>query len=179
VTLIFVVALLGILAPWPLKFIIDNVLRNKPLSGGAGVWVTAVLGTDQRRLTAVLGLALLFITIMQGLAGFAYEYINGLIQERATLNLRSDVFDHVQNLPLQFFDQNRLGDVLKRVNDDSGKIMVALVGSVGDFLVNSVKFIGFALVMLFVNWRRRWILCRRPARRPLSGTAFLRCWPAI
>lgn len=153
VLLIFIVALLGIIAPWPLKFIVDNVLRDKPLSGAAGQWIVDILGTDQRVLTAVLGLALLLVTVMQGLASFVYEYINGLIQERATLNLRSDVFAHVQSLPLQFFDQSRLGDVLKRVNDDSGKIMVALVGSVGDFLVNSVKFLGFALVMLFVNWR--------------------------
>lgn len=153
VLFIIVVAFLDILAPWPLKFIIDNVLRNKPLEGAAGAWVIARLGTDQRVLTAVLGAVLLFITILQGTTAFVYEYINGLIQERATLQLRSDVFRHVQSLPLQFYDQSRLGDILKRVNDDAGKIMAALVGSVGDLLVNSVKFIGFAAVMLFVNWR--------------------------
>ena len=153
VILIIGVALLDIIAPWPLKFIIDNVLGGEPFVGPVGDWLTENVGTDQRVLTAVLGLALLLITIFQGLIAFAYEYMNGLIQERATFLLRSEVFSHVQRLPLQFYDQSRLGDVLKRVTDDSGKIMAALVSSMGQFLVDSVKFIGFAIVMLFVNWR--------------------------
>ena len=153
VVLILIVALLDIIAPWPLKFIIDNVLGNRPFTGPGGEWLAQQLGEDQRVQTIILGSALLTITILQGLAAFAYEYISGQIQERSTFLLRSDVFRHVQSLPLQYFDQARIGDTLKRVNDDAGKIMIALVGSMSDFLVNSIKFIGFAGVMLFVNWR--------------------------
>ncbi len=151
--LIIGVALLDIIAPWPLKFIIDNVLGGEPFTGPVGDWLLTYIGTDQRLLTAVLGLALLLITILQGIIAFAYEYMNGLIQERATFLLRSEVFSHVQKLPLQFFDQSRLGDILKRVTEDSSKIMSALVSSMGQLLVDAIKFIGFAIVMLFVNWR--------------------------
>lgn len=151
--LIIGVALLDIIAPWPLKFIIDNVLGGEPFTGPVGDWLLTYVGTDQRLLTAVLGLALLLITILQGIIAFAYEYMNGLIQERATFLLRSEVFSHVQKLPLQFFDQSRLGDILKRVTEDSSKIMSALVSSMGQLLVDAIKFIGFAIVMLFVNWR--------------------------
>jgi len=151
--LILVVALLGTVAPWPIKYIVDNVIGGEPFSGPVGDWVTAHLGTDQRVLTAALGLALMALTVLQGLASFAYEYAIGIIQERTTFLLRSDVFDHTQRLPLQFYDESRLGDVLKRVTGDAGRVMVALVGSLGEFLVNAVKFAGFATIMLFVNWR--------------------------
>lgn len=151
--LILLVAAMDILAPWPLKYIIDNVLGGEAFTDPIGVRLTALLGRDQRLLTAVLGLALLLITVLQGMASFAYEYINGVIQERSTMLLRSGVFEHVQRLPLQFFDQNRIGDLLKRVTEDAGRIMVALVGSMGEFLVNVIKFVGFAAVMLFINWR--------------------------
>jgi ABC-type multidrug transport system fused ATPase/permease subunit len=134
--LILVVALLDVVAPWPLKFIVDNVIGGHPFEGPVGDWVTAQFGTDQRVLTAVLGLALLLLTVLQGLSNFAYEYMIGYIQERTTFLLRSDVFRHVQQLPLQFYDQSRMGDILKRVTDDSGRLMV-----------------GFAGIMLFVNWR--------------------------
>ncbi len=153
VALVFLVALLDILAPWPLKFIIDNVLGGQPYGGQAGQWFTALVGHDQRLAAAALGLAMLLLTVFQGLAGFAYEYLNGMIQERATYYLRNQVFDYVQRLPLQFFDEARLGDILKRVTEDSGKVMMALVGTLGEFLINGVKFSGFALVMLFINWR--------------------------
>ncbi len=151
--LIFAIAGLDIVAPWPLKFIVDNVLGGKPFTGPFGEWLTTTFGTDQRVQTAVLGMMLLLLVLAQGAFSFAYDYASGQIKERSTFSLRSDVFRHVQNLPLQFFDQSRVGDVLKRVTDDAARIMEALVSSAGEFLVDAVKFTGFAVVMLFINWR--------------------------
>jgi subfamily B ATP-binding cassette protein MsbA len=151
--LIVAVAAFDAIAPWPVKFIVDNVLSGEPLQGPVGDWLRAQWGDDPRVHTAVLGLTLLVLTLLQGLAAFGYEYMNGVIQERATFRLRSDVFSHVQRLSLDFYDQTRLGDVLRRVTDDAGRIMVALIGSLGELLVNAVKFASFAAVMLFVNWR--------------------------
>ncbi len=151
--LIFAIAGLEIVAPWPLKFIVDNVLGGKPFTGPFGEWLTTTFGTDQRVQTAVLGMMLLLLVLAQGAFSFAYDYASGQIKERSTFSLRSDVFRHVQNLPLQFFDQSRIGDVLKRVTDDAARIMEALVSSAGEFLVDAVKFTGFAVVMLFINWR--------------------------
>ncbi len=151
--LILVVAVLDTLAPWPIKLIVDNVIGGKSFGGPLGEQFIAYAGTDQRVLTAILGIALLGLTVLQGLAAFAFEYMNGTIQEKATFHLRSDVFGHVQKLPLEFYDQSRMGDVVKRMTDDGGKVMVALVGSLGELLVNAVTFLGFAGVMLFINWR--------------------------
>ena len=114
VALIFAVAGLDIIAPWPLKIIVDNVLGGQPMTTPFGVWLTDRFGTDQRVLTAVLGLIMLGITLAMGATSFAFEYVSGQIQVRSTFALRSDVFRHVQRLPLQFFDQSRIGDVLKR-----------------------------------------------------------------
>lgn len=151
--LILAVAALDTLAPWPIKFIVDNVLRDKPIQGPIAAWMEAQWGHDPRLLTAFLGLGLLVLTLLQGLAAFGYEYMDGLIQERATFRLRSEAFGHVARLSLEFYDQTRLGDVLRRVTDDAGRIMVALVGSLGELLVNAVKLASFAAVMLFINWR--------------------------
>ncbi len=151
--LILLVAALDALAPWPLKFIVDNVIGGRPFTGPVGGWIRDQFGQDQRVLTAVLGVALLGVTVLQGAVAFAYEYVIGVIEEKTTFLLRSEVFRRVQQLPLQFFDEARSGDILKRVTDDTGRIMAALVGSMGEFLVNAVKFAGFTVVMLFINWR--------------------------
>ena len=155
VTCFFVVltAVLTILSPWPLKFIIDNVLGTKPYEGTALTPVVAILGDDRRTLAIVLGFALLLLTVLQGVAAFIYEYLNGMVQERAIFDLRSHIFSHVQRLPMGFFDRYRLGDTIKRVTEDAGKVMAALVGSTSEFLVNTLKFLGFAIVMFWVNWR--------------------------
>jgi ABC-type multidrug transport system fused ATPase/permease subunit len=150
--LIVLVAVLGIIAPWPLKYIVDHVIGGRPFTDPVGLWVVDQLGNDQRLLAAAFGFMLLLVTVAQGVATFAYEYLNGIIQENATHSLRRHVFEHIQSLPLEYFDQNRVGDILKRITEDAGKIMVALVSSMADLLVNSIKFIGFAVVMFFLNW---------------------------
>jgi 23S rRNA pseudouridine2604 synthase len=63
--------------------------------------------------------------VLQGLAGFGYEYLIGMIKERSTFRLRSEVFGHMHRLPLEFYDQNRMGDLVKRMTDDAGKIRVS------------------------------------------------------
>ncbi|NOX63675.1 MAG: ABC transporter ATP-binding protein [Chloroflexi bacterium] len=151
--LVFVAAGLDILAPWPLKFIVDNVIGGKPYENEAAQAFADWIGPDPRRLAAALGVVLLALTVFQGLTRFIIEYINGVVQEKSTFLLRSEVFDHVQRLPMQYFDDRRLGDVLKRVTEDAGRIMGALVSSMGDFMINAVKFLGFAAIMLFINWR--------------------------
>lgn len=150
--LIFLVAFLGIVAPWPLKYIVDHVIGGLAFTDPVGMWVADRLGNDQRLLAVAFGLVLLLVTVAQGATVFAYEYISGVIQERSTYSLRRHVFEHTQSLPLEYFDQNRVGDLLKRVTEDAGKVMVALVTSMGDLLLNSIKFLGFALVMLYLNW---------------------------
>lgn len=149
----FFVALFDIIAPWPLKFIIDNVIGSQPFTGAMGETVLGWIGDEKRQQAALLGSILLLVTLLQGAMGFVYEYLIGFTQERVTFLFCSDVFAHVQNLPLPFFDKNRLGDVIKRVTEDTNKVMVALVGSMGEFFINLLKFIGFAAVMFFVNWR--------------------------
>lgn len=154
---VFIVAGLETLAPWPVKFIVDHVLGNQPfkttVDEGVMRWLMARVGEDQRLLTAVLGFALVALTVLQGLASFGFEYLNGLIQEKATFRLRSEVFAHAQRLPLEFYDQARMGDLVKRMTEDTGKVLGALVSSLGEVFVNAVKFVSFATVMLFLNWR--------------------------
>ena len=154
---ILVVAALETLAPWPVKFIIDHVIGDHAARSAVEADVVAglhrLVGQDPRVLTAVLGAGLLALTVFQGLATFGFEYLTSVIQEKTTFRLRSDVFTHVQRLPLEFYDQGRMGDLVKRMTDDTGKVMAALISNLGEVLINAVKFANFAAVMLLINWR--------------------------
>lgn len=61
--LIFIVAALDTLAPWPIKFIVDHVIGGRRFTGTLDQqvmgWLTDTLGSDQRVLAAVLGWACL------------------------------------------------------------------------------------------------------------------------
>ena len=147
------VATLDVASPWPLKYVVDNVISGRPFGDPVGRGVVAALGNDPRILTAFFGGAILGIAALSGAFSFTFEYVQGVIQERTTFRLRSHAFAHLQNLSLTFHDRSRIGESISRVTGDAARVMEALVGSTGEVIVNALKFVGIAGVMLFVNWR--------------------------
>ena len=57
------------------------------------------------------------------------------------LNLRSQIFDHIQRLSLKFFDVNKVGKIMSRVQND--------VGELGDFLDSGAFWVAGEVVSLF------------------------------
>ena len=158
IILIFIVAGLEALAPWPIKIVVDIVLKQEAFTSELGQQLLNGVGGDRRLLAAILGLALLGVTLLQGLATFTYEYIDGLIKERSAVHLQADAFRHMQQLSIHYFNRKRQGGILKRVNDDASRVMTALVSSLGDFLLNTVMFLGFAAIMMILNRRFSFIV---------------------
>ena len=74
-------------------------------------------------------------------------------QERVTRRLRSDIFSHAQRFLLRFYGQNRLGDLLRLVTVDAGRIMAVFATNLSELIINMVKFTDFTIVMQFINWR--------------------------
>ncbi len=147
------VAILDIASPWPVKYIVDNVIGGRPFTDPISQQVVSLIGSDPRVLTALFGLTIIVLAALSGLFSFTYEYLQGAIQERTTFRLRSEAFAHLQNLSLQFHDQSRAGEIINRVTTDAGRVMEALVGTTSEIIINTLNFIGIAGVMLFVNWR--------------------------
>ena len=146
-------AALEIVMPWPLKYIVDNVLGGRPFDDPVGRLLVTQMGSEPRALTAVFGLSIICLAILSGLMVFASNYLEGVVQARNTFRLRSDAYHHLQALSLQFHDSSRTGEVINRINLDVGRVMEALVAGTSEFTFNLLKFVGIAVVMWFVNWR--------------------------
>ncbi len=56
------------------------------------------------------------------------------------LNLRSQIFDHLQRLPIKFFDSNKVGRIMSRVQND--------VGELGDFLDSGAFWVAGEVISL-------------------------------
>jgi subfamily B ATP-binding cassette protein MsbA len=148
-----IVAVLEVLTPWPLKYIVDNVVGGQPFGDPLSRELATRVANDPRWLTAWFGAAIIVLAALSGLFSFAYDYLRGSIQARTTFRLRSDAFAHLQTLSMQFHDRSRVGEAINRVNLDAGRVMEALVSNSAEFVVNAMKFIGIAGIMFFVNWR--------------------------
>ncbi|GAB3968935.1 ABC transporter ATP-binding protein [Spirosoma terrae] len=103
----------------------DSVLRNASLL--LGMYVVA-LGT-----------------------GYTQTRLMGGVGQRTLFKLRNAVFTKLQELPVAFFNQNKAGDLISRVNNDTDKLNLFFAQSLMQFIGSIAMMIGSALFLLFVD----------------------------
>ena len=141
-----VVSILGIglnlLKPWPFKIIVDDFLRPAPL--GRGDWQFWV---------PLLCLALVVIQFLWGLLNWVTNYIFVKIGLQALLNLRTDLYSHLQRLSLRFHDARRSADSTFRVAYDSQAIQTIFNKGFTNIFSSIITLIGTFIVMLQLDWK--------------------------
>ena len=79
------------------------------------VLVDDVLTPHDFRLFMLVAALYLGITIVQGVVTWVDEYLTAWVGEKFVLNLRVNLFTHMQRLSLGFFERRQLGDMMSRL----------------------------------------------------------------
>ncbi len=82
----------------------------------------------------------------------------GGVGRRILFNLRNAIFNKLQELPVAFFNQNRSGDLISRINNDTDKLNQFFAQALMQFLSNVFLIVGAAIALLVLNIRARWRL---------------------
>ncbi len=77
----------------------------------------------------------------------------GTVGQNILFKLRNEVFKKIQSLPLSFFNQNKLGDLISRINSDTDKLNQFFSQSLNQFMGHSFVLIGVGTFIFFVNWK--------------------------
>jgi ABC-type multidrug transport system fused ATPase/permease subunit len=120
---------------WMFKIVVDEVLV--PRNFDPFWWVA---------------LAYVGLTLLGGIIGFADEYLSTWVGQRFLLDLRTQVFAHLQSLPLGFFERRRQGDLLARLTGDIGAIESLVLSGVADFLTYVFNVIFFTAALFYLQW---------------------------
>ena len=83
----------------------------------------------------------------------------GKVGQNILYRLRSKVFEKIQSLPLSFFNQNKLGDLISRINSDTDKLNQFFSQSLNQFMGHIFTLLGIGI---FVFWMKpelsRWMM---------------------
>jgi subfamily B ATP-binding cassette protein MsbA len=147
--LVIVTALADVASPWPLKVIVDNVLRGQ--HGGFPVSLLFSAGALPREtlLIATL-LALAVIVGIGALADYLSTYLLAGVGERMIADLRAAVFTHVQRLSLSYYDRHRVGDLVTRITGDVDRVQDMLVAALSVLIPNLLVLVGIMAVILLL-----------------------------
>ncbi|MFE9093952.1 ABC transporter ATP-binding protein [Streptomyces sp. NPDC007264] len=128
-----------------------------PAVDAAEIWLFKVVVDDvlvPRDLGPFLPIAAAYVglSLVSGLLSFADDVTTTWVGERFLLSLRSDVFRHVQGLPLGFFERRRLGDVLSRVTGDVDTVETFLLSGVSRALWYVMRLVVFLGLLFYLSW---------------------------
>ncbi|MDT7665096.1 MAG: ATP-binding cassette, subfamily bacterial [Pseudonocardiales bacterium] len=148
--------------PWPLALVIDNLFKGKQIDGKLGA-VAYLFGPSGVGVLAVASLSVLVITSLSGVFDYLGDRILNSAGERITSAIRSDLFGHLQRLPMRYHDRHAVGELMSRIGGDTARIEDSLVGLFSTLIPGVVSLTGFSVVLLSVNWRLGLIaLCAAP-----------------
>jgi len=117
------------------------------------VLVDDVLTPHDFRLFIPVSALYLGITVVQGVVTWIDEYLTAWVGERFVLNLRVDLFTHMQRLSLGFFERRQLGDMMSRLGSDVSTIETLVVTGVNMVLTYTFQVIFYAGMLFFLDWR--------------------------
>ena len=110
--------------PWPLALLVNGVLG----SGHPPGVVTAIAGHGKSSLVLFAVLSGFALTFLGQAVGVADQYVNTTLDQRVSLDFRSDLFAHCQRLSQAFHDHTAPGDFMYRINVEAktaGELTVA------------------------------------------------------
>jgi len=125
---------LNLLGPFLIGYTIDKYVQHKQYSGV--LMFSAIL--------FCMYLVTLFTSYFQ-------TKLMGGVGQRMLFTLRNAIFGKLQSLPLAFFNANKAGDLISRVNNDTDKLNTFFSQSLVNFIGILITMLGAGIFLLVIN----------------------------
>ncbi|MCY9664628.1 ABC transporter ATP-binding protein/permease [Paenibacillus alginolyticus] len=127
---------LGLVYPNLLRYLIDDVITKK-----------------QFELVPRLALVVVLVVSMKGMFQFLHGLCGGRLGNRVAYHLRNALYNKLQYLSFQYYDQARTGDLMSRLTADLEAIR-QFIGFGFAQLLNVMLMLVFGMGMMFsINWK--------------------------
>jgi ATP-binding cassette, subfamily B, bacterial len=143
----------SLLEPWPLKVVLDNVLRSRTTQGWLNHLIFSVADSDRLKVLELAALAVLAIALLDAVCSYTEKYVTTSVGQWVMHDLRRALYSHIQRLSLAYHDQKQTGDLISRVTGDIDAIQSFIASGLLGVLVNSLTLVGMVGVMFYLNWR--------------------------
>jgi ATP-binding cassette subfamily B protein len=142
---------LELLIPWPLKLLVDSVLRDGPWPAVFPALVPGLPALPKFVLIVIIVLAGLVLRFVISALGVLGSYVFTATRLGIVLGLRSDLFQHFQRLSLTFHENRRGGDLIYRVSSDAYGID-DVVSSVFPLVTAGLTLAGMFWITFHLDW---------------------------
>jgi len=93
------------------------------------------------------------LVVVQFFSRFGNTYLFQKLGQSAVLDLRQKTYEHIQSLPLRFFDRNPVGRLVTRVTSDVEAIGEVFASGLVQLAGDALTVIGALTLMMLLNWK--------------------------
>lgn len=115
--------------------------------------IDSVFEDADSALLDTITLALLAVFVLRSLASFVQNYNLNYVGERIVVDMRCQLYAHLQTLSIRYYADRRVGELISRISSDVTVVRTVLTGNVSAFLQQSLTLIGSIAIMFYLNWR--------------------------
>jgi subfamily B ATP-binding cassette protein MsbA len=151
--------LLGYLAPYRGRFALGMLggalfaATMTSLAWFAKKFGDGTLVHQDPRTIVWIPVALVGLFLLRGLGEFVQTYYMGYVGRQIVSRLRRDVFRHILELPVGYFDRSSAAALLSRLTYNSEQIGQATTDSINLVVRTTLTILGSIGFMLWFNWR--------------------------
>ncbi|MDB5121553.1 MAG: transporter ATP-binding protein [Sphingobacteriales bacterium] len=143
---------LALLAPIPLKIIVDNGFGNQPMPLTIAFFFPENFNFSFQAIILTATILMILIELLNQLQGFLNWIIQAYTGEKLVLSLRTLLFNHVQRLSLTYHDQTGISDSLYRIQYDASSIRNLIVSGLSPIVTSALTLLGMLYVMTKLDW---------------------------
>ncbi|GJM82572.1 multidrug ABC transporter permease [Paenibacillus sp. HMSSN-139] len=125
--------LVSLVIPMFTKNLVDGFSLSS-ISGSQIVWI---------------GAAFIGMSVSSGLSIFLLNYTG----QRMVASLRDRLWKKLLRLPVSYFDNNRTGESVSRMTNDTGIIKALISEQVAGFISGIISILGAVAVLFYLNWK--------------------------
>ncbi len=136
----------GLLKPWPLKVLVDNVVRDEPftLAGWKPEFKPEIL-------LALACISYLIFRAGDSLVQIGSTMVATTSSSKMVRDLRSELLKCLQRLSLKFHDSHKIGDMVYRVSYNTSAVETAFQSGFMGAVKSSLMLMSMFVVMLLLN----------------------------
>jgi ATP-binding cassette subfamily B multidrug efflux pump len=126
--------ILDMFNPYLTKIMIDKVIVNKELS-----------------ILKYVLIGLVVITVSRSILGYVKEYIFDVVSAKIALDIKNDLFNHIQSLSFSYFDNINTGELMSRIGEDVDNVWRTVSFGLRLFVENSIYFVMATSILFFLS----------------------------
>ena len=118
-----------------------------------GDWASAS-GTILRLVTILVVLYIISLA-----AGFAFNQMMAVITQGSLAKMREKMFDHMQDLPIKYFDTHNHGDIMSFYTNDIDTLRQLISQSLPQLMISAVTLISVFFIMVYYSIWLALVVC--------------------